>query len=64
MQKHDGDEEAFCALTLRPATSEDEPFLRNLFATTRADELSRPTSDPLPDFRKTKAALSSDLNSF
>ena len=40
MQKQNGDEEAFRALGLRPATSEDEPFLRNLFATTRADELA------------------------
>ncbi|SRR6266498_1491677 len=40
MQKHDGDEEAFRALRLRPATSEDEPFLMNLFATTRANELA------------------------
>src|SRR6266545_1272143 len=40
MQKHDGDEETFRALRLRPAISEDEPFLRNLFATTRADELA------------------------
>jgi GNAT superfamily N-acetyltransferase len=40
MQKHDGDQEAFRALRLRPATSEDEPFLMNLFATTRADELA------------------------
>jgi ribosomal protein S18 acetylase RimI-like enzyme len=40
MQKHDGDEEAFPALKLRPATSEDEPFLMNLFATTRTDELA------------------------
>jgi ribosomal protein S18 acetylase RimI-like enzyme len=34
------DEDAFRALGLRLATSEDEPFLRNLFATTRADELA------------------------
>jgi ribosomal protein S18 acetylase RimI-like enzyme len=40
MQKHDGDEEAFRALGLRPATSADEPFLLNLFATTRSDELA------------------------
>jgi ribosomal protein S18 acetylase RimI-like enzyme len=40
MQKQNGNEEAFRALGLRPATSEDEPFLRNLFATTRADELA------------------------
>jgi len=40
MQKHDGDENAFRALELRPAISEDEPFLRNLFTTTRADELA------------------------
>jgi len=40
MQKHDGDREALRALRLRPATSEDEPFLLNLFATTRSDELA------------------------
>jgi ribosomal protein S18 acetylase RimI-like enzyme len=40
MQKQNGNEEAFRALGLRPATSEDEPFLRNLFATTRSDELA------------------------
>lgn len=40
MQKHDGDEEALRALRLRPATSEDEPFLLHLFASTRADELA------------------------
>ena len=40
MQKHDGDEEAFRAVRLRPATLEDDPFLRQLFATTRADELA------------------------
>jgi ribosomal protein S18 acetylase RimI-like enzyme len=40
MQKHDGDEEAFRALKLRPVTSQDEPFLMNLFATTRTDELA------------------------
>jgi ribosomal protein S18 acetylase RimI-like enzyme len=34
------DEDAFRALGLRPATSEDEPFLRNVFAATRADELA------------------------
>jgi ribosomal protein S18 acetylase RimI-like enzyme len=40
MQKHDGDEDAFRELGLRPATLEDESFLRNLFASTRADELA------------------------
>jgi ribosomal protein S18 acetylase RimI-like enzyme len=40
MQKHDGDAEAFRALRLRSATSEDEAFLLNLFATTRSDELA------------------------
>lgn len=40
MQKHDGDEKVLRALRLRPATSEDEPFLLNLFATTRSDELA------------------------
>jgi ribosomal protein S18 acetylase RimI-like enzyme len=40
MQKHDYDAEAFRAVRLRPATLEDEPFLRQLFATTRADELA------------------------
>ena len=40
MQKHDCDAEAFRAVRLRPATLEDEPFLRQLFATTRADELA------------------------
>jgi hypothetical protein len=40
MQKHDGDAEAFRAVRLRPATSEDEAFLLNLFATTRSDELA------------------------
>ena len=40
MQKQNGNEEAFRALGSRPATSEDEPFLRNLFAATRADELA------------------------
>jgi ribosomal protein S18 acetylase RimI-like enzyme len=38
--KHEGDENAFRALGLRPATSQDEPFLQNLFASTRADELA------------------------
>lgn len=38
--KKDGDEDAFSALGLRPATSEDELFLRNLFASTRSDELA------------------------
>ena len=40
MQEHDCDKEAFRAVRLRPATLEDEPFLRQLFATTRADELA------------------------
>jgi ribosomal protein S18 acetylase RimI-like enzyme len=40
MQRLDGDEDAFRALGLRPATSADESFLRNLFASTRADELA------------------------
>ena len=40
MLEHDCDREAFRAVSLRPATSEDEAFLRQLFATTRADELS------------------------
>ena len=40
MQKHDCDEEPLRAVRLRPATLEDEPFLRQLFATTRADELA------------------------
>ena len=40
MQKHDCDREAFRAVRLRPATLQDELFLRQLFATTRADELA------------------------
>lgn len=36
----DADEEVFSALGLRPATSEDEPFLLSLFASTRSDELA------------------------
>lgn len=40
MQKQNGDEEAFRALVLRPATSADESFLRTLFASTRAAELA------------------------
>lgn len=40
MRKIDVDEESFRALRLRPATSEDKPFLLNLFATTRSDELA------------------------
>ena len=40
MQKHDGDEEALRAVGLRPATSDDEPFLLQLFAGTRSDELA------------------------
>ena len=39
MEKHDREKED-CAVRLRPATLEDEPFLRQLFATTRADELA------------------------
>jgi len=39
MQKHDVNEENR-ALRLRPATSEDDPFLRSLFASTRSDELT------------------------
>jgi len=38
MEKHDRN--ADCTVRLRPATLEDEPFLRQLFASTRADELS------------------------
>lgn len=40
MQKHKREEEAFRAVRLRPATLEDEPFLVNLFAATRSDELA------------------------
>lgn len=40
MQKNHGDEEIFRAVTLRPATSEDEPFLVELFASTRSNELA------------------------
>ena len=40
MQKNDRDEETLRAVGLRPAILEDEPFLRQLFATTRADELA------------------------
>jgi ribosomal protein S18 acetylase RimI-like enzyme len=40
MEKQNGDEEAFRALRLRPATSADGAFLRALFATTRTDELA------------------------
>jgi ribosomal protein S18 acetylase RimI-like enzyme len=40
MPEHDCDKEAFRAVRLRPATSADEAFLRQLFATTRADELA------------------------
>ena len=39
MEKHDREEED-CAVRLQPATLEDEPFLKQLFASTRADELS------------------------
>jgi GNAT superfamily N-acetyltransferase len=45
MQEPVDDEEAFGALGLRPATAEDEPFLRNLFASTRANELALMTWD-------------------
>lgn len=38
--RKDGDEVAFSALGLRPATAEDQPFLRDLFASTRSDELA------------------------
>lgn len=37
--------EAFSALSVRPATPADEPFLLKLFATTRADELSLMNGD-------------------
>ena len=40
MEKQNGDEKPFRALGLRPATPADEPFLRTLFASTRADELA------------------------
>ena len=40
MQKQDRAEEGLRAISLRPASLEDEPFLRQLFATTRADELA------------------------
>ena len=40
MEKQNGDEEAFRALGLRPASPADEAFLRTLFASTRADELA------------------------
>jgi len=40
MQKYDREGEDICAVGLRPATLEDKPFLRQLFATTRADELA------------------------
>jgi ribosomal protein S18 acetylase RimI-like enzyme len=40
MPKRDRDKEAFRALKLRPVMLEDEPFLRQLFASTRADELA------------------------
>jgi len=39
MEKHDR-EEKDCAVRLRPATFEDESFLRQLFASTRAAELA------------------------
>jgi len=38
MEIHDR-EEKDCAVRLRPATAEDEPFLRHLFASTREAEL-------------------------
>jgi ribosomal protein S18 acetylase RimI-like enzyme len=40
MQRQNGDEEAFRALSLRPASAADEPFLLKLFAATRSDELA------------------------
>ena len=40
MEKHNGNEGAFRALGLRPATPADEAFLRTLFASTRAQELA------------------------
>lgn len=40
MQKQNEDEVGFRALSLRPATPEDGPFLLKLYATTRADELA------------------------
>jgi ribosomal protein S18 acetylase RimI-like enzyme len=40
MQELDRDQNAFGNLGLRPATSQDEPFLRNLFASTRTNELA------------------------
>ena len=39
MEEHDREEED-CAVRLRPVTLEDAPFLRQLFASTRADELA------------------------
>jgi len=40
MQELDRDKKDFRAVSLRSVTLEDEPFLRQLFATTRADELA------------------------
>ena len=40
MQNYERETEILRALRLRPVTSEDEPFLLNLFATTRSDELA------------------------
>lgn len=40
MQNHDGEQNAFGGVGLRPATLPDEPFLRDLFASTRAEELA------------------------
>ena len=40
MQKNDREEEGIRAVRLRTATLDDETFLRQLFATTRADELA------------------------
>src|SRR5678815_3107428 len=40
MQELDREKRDFSAVSLRSVTLEDEPFLRQLFATTRADELA------------------------
>ncbi len=40
MQRDHGDEEVFRSLKLRSVTAEDEAFLLNLFASTRAEELA------------------------
>lgn len=50
MRNHNGDEKTFPAIGLRSAGPEDEEFLLNLFASTRADELlllERPQRDVL-----------------